>query len=134
MFRLFPRREAPETRSAEIDVGLLYSALHQFSTAGFNWCVSPAILASSLSVSDGGTSIITESRRLSRVSPLLIAYLRCMSGGVLTGEPERPEFPEVVPERVATAAADLWEASHDVEVERDLLHKAHGGWRGHHPG
>ena len=123
MFRLFSRREAPETRSAEVDVGLLYSALHQFSTAGFNWSVSPAILASSLSVSDGGTSIITESRRLSRVSPLLIAYQRCMSGGVLTGEPERPEFPEVVPERVATAAADLWEASHDVEVERDLLRR-----------
>ena len=24
---------------------------------------------------------------------------------------------------MATAAADLWEASHDVEVERDLLHR-----------
>ena len=121
MFRLFPRREAPETRSAEIDVGLLYSALHQFSTAGFNWSVSPAILASSLSATDGGTSIITESRRLARVSPLLIAYQRCMSGGVLTGEPERPEFPDTVPERVADAASDLWEAAHDVDRERDLL-------------
>ena len=123
MFRLFPRRAAPETRSAEIDVGLLYSALHQFSTAGFNWSVSPAILASSLSVSDGGTSIITESRRLARVSPLLIAYQRCMTGGMLTGEPERPEFPETVPERVATAAADLWEAAQDCDRERDLLHR-----------
>ena len=123
MFRLFPRREAPETRSGEIDVGLLYSALHQFSTAGFNWSVSPAILASALSATDGGTSIITESRRLARVSPLLIAYERLMSGGILTGEPERPEFPDTVPERVAAAAGDLWEAAHDVDRERDLLHR-----------
>ena len=118
-----PRRAAPETRSAEIDVGLLYSALHQFSTAGFNWSVSPAILASSLSATDGGTSIITESRRLARVSPLLIAYERLMTGGILTGEPERPEFPDTVPERVAAAAGDLWEAAHDVDRERDLLHR-----------
>ena len=123
MFRIFSRGKAPEARSAEVDVGLLYSALHQFSTAGFNWSVSPAILASSLSVSDGGTSIITESRRLARVSPLLGAYLRCMEGGMLTGEPERPEFPEGVPERVATAAAYLWEEAQDCDRERDLLHR-----------
>ena len=104
-------------------MGLLYSALHQFSTAGFNWSVSPAILASSLSVSDGGTSVITESRRLSRVSPLLTAYIRCMTGGILVGEPERPEFPDTVPERVATAAADLWEGAQDCDRERDLLHR-----------
>ena len=123
MFRLFSRGKAVEQRSAEVDVGVLYSALHQFSTAGFNWSVSPAILASSLSVSDGGTSIITESRRLSRVSPLLGAYLRTMTGGILTGEPEAPEFPETVPERVATAAADLWMHAQDCGLERELLHK-----------
>ena len=123
MFRLFSRQTAPETRSAGVDVGALYSALHQFSTAGFNWSVSPAILASSLSVSDGGTSVITESRRLARVSPLLTAYLRCMEGGLLTGEPERPEFPETVPEKIATAAADLWEGAQDCERERELLHR-----------
>ena len=47
-----------------------------------------------------------------------------MEGGVLTGEPERPDVSASrVPERVATAAADLWEAAHDVEAERDLLDK-----------
>ncbi len=124
MFRLFSRQSAPETRAAALDVGALYSALHGFGIGGsYNWTVSPAILASGLSVSDGGTSIITESRRIARVSPILNAYLRCMTGGVLTGEPERPTFAESVPERVATAAADLWESAHDVEAERDLLHK-----------
>ena len=123
MFRLFPRREAPETRSAEIDVGTLYASLHLIGGAGFSWSISPAILASSLSATDGGTSIITESRRLARVSPLLIAYERLMTGGILTGEPERPEFPDTVPERVAAAAGDLWEAAHDVDRERDLLHR-----------
>ena len=124
MFRLFSRQSAPETRSAGVDVGYLYAALHQFGVGGaYNWTVSPAILASGLSVSDGGTSIITESRRIARVSPILTAYRRCMEGGILTGEPERPVFPETVPERVATAAADLWEAAHDVEAERDLLDK-----------
>ena len=107
MFRLFARRNGLETRSAGVDVGYLYAALHQFGVGGaYNWTVSPAILASGLSVSDGGTSIITESRRIARVSPILNAYLRCMTGGVLTGEPERPEFAEGVAERVATAAGD----------------------------
>ena len=123
MFRLFSRREAPETRSAGIDVGALYSALHQFGTGGFNFSVSPAILASTLSVSDNGTALITESRRVARVSPLLGSYLRCMEGGMLTGQPERPEFGDDVPERVATAAADLWEAAQDCERERELLLK-----------
>ena len=125
MFGIFSRREAPETRSAGVDVGYLYAALHQFGVGGaYNWTVSPAILASGLSVADGGgSSIVTESRRIARVSPILNAYLRCMEGGMLTGEPERPEFAEGVPERVATAAADLWEAAHDVDRERDLLLK-----------
>ena len=60
---------------------------------------------------------------MARVSPLLIAYERLMTGGILTGEPERPEFPDTVPERVAAAAGDLWEAAHDVDRERDLLHR-----------
>lgn len=117
------RAAQPESRAGIIDVGALYSSLHGFGVSSFNWTISPAILAASLSVSDGGTSVITESRRLARVSPLLGAYLRVMEGGMLTGEPERPEFPEQVPERVAMAAADLWEAAHDCDRERDLLAK-----------
>ena len=123
MFRLFSRREAPETRAAGIDVGALYSALNQFGSGGFGFAVSPAILAATLSVPDAGNSLITEARRISRVSPLLGAYLRCMEGGVLTGQPERPEFSDAVPERVAIAAADLWEGAQDCDLERELLHR-----------
>ena len=144
MFRLFARRNGLETRSAApapapviaeptlaaevrsagLDVGAIYSQLFQLGIGGsYSWSTSPAILASALSTDGGGTTIIVESRRISRVSPLLHAYQRCMTGAILTGDPERPEFPETVPERVATAAADLWEAAHQPEVERDLLHR-----------
>ena len=123
MFRLFPRRAAPETRSASVDVGALYSQFFAFGASSYNWSVSPAVLASSLSVPDGAGALLTEARRLARVSPLLIAYLRCMSGGILTGEPEAPEFAETVPERVATAATELWMEAQDCSRERDLLHR-----------
>lgn len=117
-------RAAEEHRAASLDVGAIYGSVFQYGGGGsYTWGVSPAVLAASLSVSDGGSTIITEARRLARVSPLLGAYTRCMEGGVLTGAPERPEFDETVPERVAMAAADAWEAAHDVERERDLLHK-----------
>ena len=121
MFGLFNRSGKTETRAAEIDVGALYSQFFAFGASAYNWQVSPAILAASLSVPDGAGALLTEARRLSRVSPILSAYQRCMVGGILTGEPERPVFAEGVPERVAGAAADLWERAHDVEVERDLL-------------
>ena len=102
---------------------MLYSALHQFSTAGFNWSVSPAILASSLSVSDGGTSIITESRRLARVSPLLGAYLRTMTGGVLTGEPEAPSSPRPFPSAWPPPPPICGWHAQDCGLERELLHR-----------
>ena len=43
-----------------------------------------------------------------RVSPLLNAYARCMTGGILTGLPEPPEFTNSVPEKVVEAALALW--------------------------
>ena len=122
MFGLF-RRNPPEVRSADIDVGALYSQFFAFGASAYNWQVSPAILAATLSVPDAAGSLLTESRRLSRVSPLLSAYERCMTGGVLTGEPEAPEFDEGIPERTAAAAADLWVRAHDCELERELLHR-----------
>ena len=122
MFGLFDRKRT-ETRAAEVDVGALYSQFFQFGASSYSWQVSPAVLASSLSVPDGAGALLTQSRRLSRVSPMLSAYLRCMDGGIRTGDPERPEFAEAVPERVAMAAADLWERSHDVEAEADLLRR-----------
>ena len=45
-----------------------------------------------------------------------------MTGGILTGEPERPRF-EDVPERLEKVVTDLWLNAHDTEVERDALHR-----------
>ena len=123
MFGWFNRGKTYETRASDVDVGALFSQFFQFGASAYNWQVSPAVLAASLSVPDGAGALLTESRRLARVSPLLIAYQACMTGGLLTGEPERPDFPEGVAERVTMAAADLWVRSHDVEIERDLLHR-----------
>ena len=121
MFGLF-RRNSTETRAADIDIGALYSQFFAFGGgAAYGWQTSPAVLASSLTVPDGEGALLTEARRLSRISPILVAYLRCMTGGILVGAPERPTFAEGVPEKVATAAADLWERHHDVERERDIL-------------
>ena len=121
MFGLFNRSGKTELRAAEVDVGALFSQFFAFGASAYNWQVSPAILAASLSVPDGAGALLTEARRLSRVSPILSAYQRCMVGGITTGAPERPVFAEGTPERVAEAAADLWERAHDVEGERDLL-------------
>ena len=119
MFGLFRKRT--EDGSASVDVGALYAQFFAFGASAYNWQVSPAVLASTLSVPDGMGALLTESRRLSRVEPRLIAYKRCMTGAVLTGEPERPSFPEGVPERIAEAAAALWMRSCDPERERELL-------------
>ena len=121
MFGLFNRSGKTELRAAEVDVGSLFSQFFAFGASAYSWQVSPAILAASLSVPDGAGALLTEARRLARVSPILNAYTRCMTGGILTGEPERPSFAEGTPERVAEAAADLWERAHDVEGERELL-------------
>ena len=119
MFGLFRKRT--EDRSASVDVGALYAQFFAFGASAYNWQVSPAVLASTLSVPDGMGALLTESRRLSRVEPRLIAYKLCMTGAVLTGDPERPTFPEGVHERVAQAAATLWMQRSDPDRERELL-------------
>ena len=121
MFGLFSRNRAPETRAAEVDVGALYASFFQFGGGAYAWQQSPAILVSSLSVLDNAGALLTESRRLGRTSPLLTAYRRVIESGVLTGEPEAPEFPDTVPDTVAKAVAAMWIALHDCDRERDLL-------------
>ena len=118
MFGLFKRTE---NRSGRVDVGELYSAFFGFGGTSFSWQVSPAVLASSLSTADGLGSLLTESRRIAKISPLLASYKRCMTGGILTGEPESPTFPEGVPATAAAAAAALWIRSHDPDREREHL-------------
>ena len=121
MFGLFPRRKPSETRAAEIDVGALYASFFQFGSGAYSWQQSPAILVSSLSVLDNAGALITESRRLGRTSPLLIAYRAVIESGLLTGEAEAPEFSDTVPEAIAEAVGDLWMDAHDCDLERDLL-------------
>ena len=121
MFGLFPRRKPSETRAAEIDVGALYASFFQFGSGAYSWQQSPAILVSSLSVLDNQGALITESRRLGRTSPLLIAYRRVVESGLLTGEAEAPVFDDSVPEAVAQAVAGMWIDMHDCDRERDLL-------------
>ena len=108
-------------RAGRLDIGELYSAFFGFGGTSYSWQVSPAVLASSLSTADGLGSLLTESRRLAKISPLLISYRRCMVGGILTGEPESPTFPESVPENVAVAAAALWMRTCDPDREREHL-------------
>ena len=110
-----------EHRSAGIDPGALYQSLYFGSTA-FGWSQSPGVIATALSVPDGLGSLLTDARRLAR-TPLIQSYLRCITGSVLTGEPEAPTFPEGVPARTATAAASLWTAHHDPDLEYELLHR-----------
>ena len=119
MFGLF--RKSSETRAGRVDIGELFSAFFGFGGTSYSWQVSPAVLASSLSTPDGLGSLLTESRRIAKISPLLIAYRRCMVGGILTGEPEPPTFPDGVPENVAAAAAALWVRTCDPDRERELL-------------
>ena len=121
MFGFLTRLRGPEKRSAEIDLGALYQSVFAFSGGSYSWAQSPAILVSSLAVLDNSGALITESRRLGRTSPLLIAYRAVIESGLLTGEEERPEFGDTVPEVVAEAVADLWIDAHDCDRERDLL-------------
>ena len=79
-----------------------------------SWCRA-------LSVLDNAGALLTESRRLGRTSPLLVAYRAVVEAGVLTGEPEPPEFPDTVPERVSDAVVEMWLDAHDCDRERDLL-------------
>ena len=112
-----------ENRSADIDVGGLYASFFAFGGTSYAWQISPAVLAASMSTPGGVDTLITESRRLCRVSPLLTAYLRCMARGIVCGEAEAPTFPDSVPDRTAQAAAALWLRSHDVDLERDHLRR-----------
>ena len=121
MFGFFNRLRGIETRSDQLDVGAVYAAAFQFSGGAYGWQQSPAILVSSLGVLDNSGALLTESRRLGRQSPLLLAYRAIIESGVLTGEAEAPEFGDAVPEAVAKAAATLWIDAHDVDRERDLL-------------
>ena len=114
-----------ETRSSQIDVGALYQAAFQFEGGSYSWARSPALLVASLSLPDAsGDStgvLLTESRRLGRTAPLLISYRNVIECGLLTGAPEAPQFSDAVPENVADAAAEMWIAEHDCDMERDLL-------------
>ena len=121
MFGFFNRLRGPETRSAEIDLGALYQSVFAFSGGSYSWSQSPAILVSSLGVLDNAGALLTQSRRLGRQSPLLIAYRAVIECGLLTGEPEAPEFGDTVPSAVAEAVATLWSSLHDCDRERDLL-------------
>ena len=121
MFGLFSRQQPSETRAAEIDLGALYQSVFAFSGGSYSWSQSPAILVSSLGVLDNAGALLTQSRRLGRQSPLLIAYRAVIESGVLTGAPEAPEYDDAVPEAVAEAVADLWIDAHDCDRERDLL-------------
>ena len=117
----FLSRRSPETRSSEIDVGALYQSFFQLGSGAYSWQQSPAILVSSLSIQDNQGALLNQSRRLGRTSPLLIAYRAVVESGLLTGEPEAPEFPDTVPEAVAKAVAAMWLDMHDCDRERDLL-------------
>ena len=121
MFGFINRLRGLETRSAEIDVGALYQSFFQLGSGAYTWQQSPAILVSSLSIQDNQGALLNESRRLGRTSPLLIAYRHVIESGVLTGEPEAPEFSDTVPEAVAEAVAGMWLDLHDCDRERDLL-------------
>ena len=124
MFGLFKRSEnAVEQRSADLDVGAIYGAFFGFGSGSYGWSQSPAILASSLAAPGGGDVLAVEARRLVRVSPLLRAYRSNVLRNVVCPEPEPPMFPGVVPERTATAAAELWMRHHLVDIERDRLHR-----------
>ena len=111
-----------ENRSVDLDVGRVYASFFQFGASQYSWQVSPAVLAGNIT-QDGEQSLIEHSRRLSRQSPILRSFKRCMVGGVLTGQAERPSFDDDVPEVIAKAVGDLWLAVHDPDLERSALHR-----------
>ena len=122
MFGFFNRLRGPETRSAEIDVGSLYASVFGLTGGAYNFAQSPAILVSSLAVLDNAGALLTESRRLGRTSPLLIAYRAVIECGLVDGRClKRQSFADSVPEAVAKAVAGMWIDMHDCDRERDLL-------------
>ena len=122
MFGWFKGR-GREDRAAQVDVGAIYAAFWAGGGASYSWQVSPAVLSGSVGFHDNAGALIDYSRRLARQSGLLRSYRRCMVGGILTGEPEAPNFSEAVTEELAATVADLWRAAHPVDVEVDLLRR-----------
>ena len=115
MFGLFNRMRGTESRSAEIDVGALYQSFFQLGSGAYSWQQSPAILVSSLSIQDNQGALLNESRRLGRTSPLLIAYRHVIEAGLLTGEPEAPEFSDTVSRgRRQGRIRTMWVDMHDM--------------------
>ena len=117
-------RERLERRASTIDVGAVLQTFFFSRGSTYSWLsASPATLAGSVGFEDGEQSLVTHSRRLCRISPLLRSYESCMVSGVLTGEPEAPAFGDAVPEATAKAAADLWLMVHEgiMDLERDVL-------------
>ena len=117
------RKGRTEDRGAAVDVASLYAAYFALGGSQSGWTVDPVVMAAAMSTPTSAGTLFTEARRIVRISPLLASYLRVMTGGILTGEVERPEFPEGVSERVAAGAADLWEQNHDPDYEKNLLHR-----------
>ena len=115
-------RDRLERRSTAVDVGAIYAAFF-FAGGSYGWQVSPAVLAGSIGFTDGSGALLEHSRRLAKQSPLLRSYRRCMTGGVLTGAPEAPTFGEGITEDTARMVADLWQAVHPVDLERNILHR-----------
>ena len=115
--------EGVETRAADIDVGSVYASIFGFQGGSYAFTISPAVLAGSLASPGNAATLAVESRRLSRVSPLFVAYVANMRRNIVCAEPEAPMFSDRVPERTAAAAVELWMRHHDVDVERDRLRR-----------
>ena len=122
-FGWFKRSDGAEHRAGDVDIGAVYASLFRFSGESYSWTLSPAAIASTLTTPDNLGALVLESRRLAEVTPLLVSYRRCLEAGMLTGEPEAPVFADTVPAKVADASARLWMHHHDVDRERDLLHR-----------
>ena len=117
------RTSRVESRASDIDVGDVYASIFGFQGGSYAFTISPAVLAGSLASPGNASTLAVESRRLTRVSPLLVAYVRNMKRNIVCAEPEAPMFSDRVPERTAAAAAELWMRHHDVDVERDRLRR-----------
>ena len=117
------KRKVYETRASLVDVGAIYSAFWAGGGASYSWQVSPAVLSGSVGFSDNVGALLAYSRRLARQSGILRAYGRCMTTGLLTGEPEPPTFSDRVSDELAATVADLWREIHPVDMERELLRR-----------
>ena len=121
MFGFLNRLRGTETRSAEIDLGALYQSVFAFGGGSSSIARSPAILVSSLGVLDNSGALLTDSRRLGRTSPLLIAYRHVVECGVLDRPARTPEFGDTVPEVVARPWRTCGSTCTTSTKERDLL-------------